>query len=164
LGLGLVALVLLGGGGYVVGKQILADPTDVVHEEGLDGATGTVAAIKQAEVDGNAADWCFLVSAQSGATCPSLMSAAFGGQPELRAEIADVEFGAASGAGNTAQVDVSFRGKETGIVPLSWNGERWELPTGVYLAAVNNGGLAMSAVLTYHGCGALLGTTMGCDE
>lgn len=164
LGIGLFALVLVGGGGYYVVKQATSEPTDVVYEEGLSGATGTVAALKQAELDGNAADWCFLASARSGEPCKDMMSAAFGGNPDLRAELPDVEFGTATGSGSTAQADVSFRGKKMGIVPLQWDGERWALQTGVYYATINNGGLAMSAVATYHGCGAIAGTVTGCEQ
>lgn len=164
LGIGLIVLVLAGGGGYAVIRQVTADPTDVVYEEGLDGAADTVAAIKQAEVDGDAADWCFLASAQAGDTCRSMMSATFGGNAELRAELPEVEFGAASGSGSSAQLDVSFRGTKMGIVPLQWDGERWALQAGVYYATINNGGLAMSAVVTYHGCGALGGMVTECKR
>ncbi|MFL6126859.1 hypothetical protein [Actinophytocola sp.] len=162
-GLGLLALVLVGGGGYLAVKRITADPTDVVYEEGLDGAAHTATAIKQAEVDGNAKDWCFLASAQSGGTCTTMMSAAFTSRPDLRAEIPEVELGAASGSGNSAQVDVSFHGAKVGVAPLSWNGERWELQSAFYMVSINNGGLAFTAVLNSHGCGVLLGTITGCD-
>lgn len=164
LGIGVLVLFLLGGGGYLVAKQVTAKPTDVVYEEGLGGASDTAAAIRQAELDGNATDWCFLASAQSGSTCVGMMSAAFGSRPDLRAEISDVSLGPVSGSGNVAQLDVLLRGTKIGVAPLSWNGKRWELQSTVYMASVNNGGLAFTAVLNAHGCGVLLGTITGCDS
>jgi hypothetical protein len=164
LGLGALALVVLGGGGYFVTQQVVSSPTDVVHEKGLEGAANTVSAIKQAEIDSNAADWCVLASGQSGDTCRNVMSSAFGTLPELRGEIAEVGFGAVSGSGNSAQVEVSFRGKKMGIVPMRWDGKRWEVEHTFYLLAVNNGGLAMSAVLTFHECGVILGMSTECKK
>ncbi len=165
LGLGVIAVVLaLGGGGYVVGKQLISSPTDVVFEEGLDGAVNTVSAIKQAEVELNAADWCTLTSADSGDTCRTIVSSSFTSKPELRAEIEDVEIGSVTGSGNAAQVDVSFRGAKAGEVPMRWNGKRWEVDRAAYLFAVNNGGLAMTAVLNAHQCGVILGMSTGCKK
>ncbi|MET9225082.1 hypothetical protein [Lentzea sp. NPDC003310] len=164
LGVGFLALLLVGGGGYVISRQLDSSPTDVVREAGLDGAVKTVAAIKQAEADLNATDWCLLASAGSGDTCRDMIASAFTANPQLRGEIADVGIGAVSGSNNAAEVDVSFRGAKVGVVPMRWDGERWEVAPAAYLLAVNNGGLAMTAVLNAHQCGAILGTTTGCKR
>jgi hypothetical protein len=164
IGLGALVILFVGGGGYLVAKEVTSAPTDVVYEQGLGGATHTVAAIKQAEIDSNAADWCTLVSAQSGDTCRTLMSSSFGSMPELRKEIPEVQFGAATGSGNAAQVTVTFKGKEIGSAPMRWDGKRWAVDQPYYMFTVNNGGLAMSAVLAYHGCGAIAGITTGCKK
>ncbi|MER6666186.1 hypothetical protein ABT256_16725 [Amycolatopsis japonica] len=163
-GFGVLVLALLGGGGYVVSQELSSSPTDVMYEEGLDGALDTANAVKQAEIDLNATDWCVLASAKSGDTCRNLIASAFTANPELRTEINDVAIGAVTGSNNAAQVDVSYRGTKVGVLLMRWDGKRWEIDPGVYLLAVNNGGVAMTAVLNAHRCGAFFGTTTGCRK
>lgn len=163
LGLGVLVLALVGGGGYVVSQQLFSSPTDVVFEEGLEGALKTVGAIKQAEVGSNAADWCTLTSADSGDTCRAIVASAFTSRPELRAELKDVVVGAVTGSDTSAQVSLSFRGSG-GPVQMRWNGERWEVDRAAYLFSINNGGLAMTAVLNAHQCGVILGVDTGCKK
>ncbi|RSM70394.1 hypothetical protein DL991_37690 [Amycolatopsis sp. WAC 01375] len=163
-GLGVLALALVGGGGYIVSQELGSSPTDVVYQEGLDGALNTVSAIRQAEIDLNAADWCVLASAKSGDTCRDVIASAFTRNPEMRAEINDVVIGGVAGSNNAAQVNVSHRGAKVGVLPMRWDGKRWEIDPGAYLLAVNNGGVVMTAVLNAHQCGAFLGTTTGCKK
>lgn len=163
LGFGVVALVLLlGGGGYVVATTLVPTATDVVSRKGLDGARGTVEAIRDAEVEQDAAEWCRLTSAGSGGTCRTVVASAFTSRPELRAELPEVEIGAVTGSDTSAEVTLTFRGSVAGAVPMRWNGERWEVDRAAYLFSVNNGGLAMTAVLNAHQCGVVLGIDTGC--
>lgn len=158
LGLGgLALLVVLGGGGYGGYHVYRNSLTGTVSQSGLSGATHTATRLRQAELDQNADDWCFLASANSSTTCRTLMANSFGAPSNCRGQVAQVSLGNATGNDNAAQVPIRFRGRQIGVVPMSWNGSRWQLNGIVYALAVNNGGLLMSAVESTTGGSALLG-------
>lgn len=163
IGLGGLAAALVIGGGAAV-YQAVTGSTDAMYEKGLSGAQHTAEQLRQAEIDQDAAHWCLLASPKDSSLCHTMMTMSFASGSSLRSELSKVELGSASGAGNSASVPVSFDGRQMGIVPMEWNGTRWSLNPGVYALMLNNGGLAMSAVETAHGCGALLGAQMGCKK
>lgn len=153
---GLAAIVLIGGG--VGGYQIYrASSTGVVSQAGIQGAAHTAAKIKSAEISQNADQWCFLASSKDSSTCKSLMSNSFSLPSNCRNLVSQVSLGTVSGNDNTAQVPINFRDRQIGMIPLTWTGQRWQLNSVVYLLAINNGGLLMSAVESATGGSALLG-------
>lgn len=162
IGIGLAVVLLLGGGGYWAYHSLTSSSTDVVYESGLQGAVDTASQLRQAELSGNADEWCFLGSATSGGTCRGLMSNSFSAANTRRPSLGDYTLGAAAGDGSQAQVPILHGTQQVGDVELEWTGSRWQLNSTVYLFAINNGGLMMTAAENAGGCGALLGIVTSC--
>ncbi|MEU4253596.1 hypothetical protein AB0F15_40015 [Amycolatopsis sp. NPDC026612] len=69
-------------------------------------------------------------------------------EDRLRAKLTDVRLGTATGNADSASIPISVGGSQLGVVPMM----------------LNNGGTAMSALETQHGCGALGGFAIGCKK
>ncbi len=164
VGLGSLAVLLVFGGGAWGLSKAFSSSTDVVYETGTQGAVDTLSQIKKAEQDSNAERWCFLSSSTSGSTCRSMMANSFSAvAANLRAQIQDVTVGSPSGGGNALQIPISLQGGAGGDVMLQWTGKRWELNRTMYLLAINNGGIFMTAVANAHHCAAVAGVLMSCQ-
>ena len=163
IGLGGLAVVLLLGGG-VVAYNALSGPDGAMYEKGLAGAQHTAEQLRQAEIDRDSANWCLLASSNDSKTCHTMMGLAFASGNPLRAKLTDVRLGTATGNADTASIPISVDGSQLGVVPMRWDGKRWELNPAAYALMLNNGGMAMSALETQHGCGALGGFTIGCKK
>lgn len=163
IGIGGLVLLAAVGGGVAIYKTVTG-PTDVMFEKGLAGAQHTAEQLKQAEIDQDAAHWCLLASPKDSATCHTLMTMSMASGSPLRSQLSNVQFGQATGSGSSASVPISLSGRQIGIVPMQWDGTRWALNPGAYALMLNNGGLAMSAVETANGCGAIFGVQTGCKK
>ncbi|MBY8888610.1 hypothetical protein K7472_27760 [Streptomyces sp. PTM05] len=149
-GLGLVgggvAAVSTGGGGGGSGVD-----TSVVNEPGARGASDTVGQIRVAEKDADAAAWCAMVAPTDGG-CAKEMSGQFQRTSStFRGQTDKVGVGTPQLGKNSAQVPLSWNGKEQGTVPLVWSGGRWQMSGGDASMVQLAGGVFLSLVEEENG-------------
>jgi hypothetical protein len=160
LGLGAVAIAVLtsvGAIGYHVATS--SSSGGIVYTPGVSGAVGTIQQMQQAEESGDASAWCFLASSSDSSTCQDLLSNGYSSphSPSIRTQVADVTIGEPTGSGETYTFNLTYQGHSYPGVSFEWTGQRWQLSSVIYLAALNNGGLFASVVETGTGTGAILG-------
>jgi hypothetical protein len=160
---GLAVLLVAGGGTAVVYGTTSSGAADVVHTAGESGAKGTLLAMRDAELHGDATRWCYLASEKNTSTCRALMANSFSTSQSTsdRTEIPDIDVRSAGGSGN-GYTFAMVKDGHSYPVPMAWTGRRWELSPGlVYTLAVNNGGIFLSVIETRKGQGSILGIPFG---
>ncbi|MCQ4040879.1 hypothetical protein ACFOSC_09155 [Streptantibioticus rubrisoli] len=141
-----VALTQIGGGSGGDGVD-----TSVVSEPGARGATDTARQIRAAEKAGDPAAWCTL-AAPTDSGCQNTMGGQFQRRSQsYRDRVDQVQIGTPRLSGTSAQVPVSWNGKEQGTVPLTWSGGRWQMGSGYAAMTELAGGVFLSLVDSQSG-------------
>lgn len=159
LGLGAAAVAVVSVGAF--GIHLATNSSSargIVYTAGAQGAAGTVQQMQQAEEAGNASSWCFLASSADSGTCQGLMSNGYTStrSATIRAQVPDITVDQPSGSGDSYTINLIYKGHSYPVA-LEWTGQRWQLNSVDYLAALNNGGLFASVIETATGTGALFG-------
>jgi hypothetical protein len=164
IGLGGLAILLAAGGGTAVVYGTSSSGTgDIVHTAGEAGAKGTLLAMRDAEIHGDATHWCFLASEKNSATCQALMANSFSTPQSVsdRTQLRDIDVRSTGVSGNGYTLAMVKDGHSY-PVPMAWTGSRWELSPGlVYTLAINNGGIFLSVIETRKGQGRIFGIPFG---